>query len=107
MFYDEDGDLEVGKIIVLTFAAIAVIGIAIAVFYAPETKSRPAGTLTSLQLHETTFSRLTTVETSEGWYQVQGAVSASKGDAVSIKSSGYAQDVCIESRDGTTCYTVR
>jgi hypothetical protein len=107
MFYDEEGDLDVSKVAGSILALIAVIGIAAVIFYTPETKDRSAGTLTSLQLHETTFSRLTTVETSEGWYQVQGAVSASKGDPVTIKTSSYARDLCIESHDGTSCFTVR
>lgn len=107
MFYDEEGDLDVSKVAGLILAVIAVIGSAGVILYEPETKNRSAGTLTSLQLHETTFSRLTSVETTEGWYQVQGAVSASKGDPVTIKTSSYAQVLCIESRDGTSCYTVR
>ena len=107
MFYNADGEFNIGKIVVLTFAFIAAIAFTIAFFNKPETKIRPAGNLISLQLHETTFSWLTSVETSEGWYQVQGAVSASKGDAVKIKSSGDSQDVCIESRNETSCYSIR
>lgn len=62
-----------------------------------------AGQVVSLELHDTTFSISTTVTTSTGTYQVNGAVSAAKGDTVYI--DGVARRViCVDSSIKLGCY---
>lgn len=70
-----------------------------------------AGTVTSVQLHETTFSRSTTVQTSSGTFQVRGAVSASVGDKAQLKTEELPgmeprRTLCVESAIKTACYDV-
>ena len=68
-----------------------------------------AGTLTSLQLHETALSTSTTVVTSTGTYQVRGAVSGAPGDSATLKKekSGAAPEttsLCLEAAAKSACY---
>lgn len=71
-----------------------------------------AGTVKSVQLHETTFSTSTTVTTDAGVYQVRGAVSAAVGDTVQLKvtpadpahMSLELRELCLQSRVKTACY---
>lgn len=101
-----DDEIDIVKIVGCTFAVVAIVIIVLACVYWPQTTIRPAGVVNDLQLHETTFSTVTTVETSEGWYQTEAAVSASKGDAVTIKARGSALQICIDSKDRPSCYPV-
>lgn len=71
-----------------------------------------AGTVRSVQLHETTFSTSTTVTTDAGVYQVRGAVSAAVGDTVQLKVTPADPDhmrlelreLCLKSRVKAACY---
>lgn len=81
---------------------------------APEISISAAGQVQSLQLHETAFSRSTTVVTSMGIYQVQGGVSAASGDVATLKrakkpfAGSYMIELslCIESKIKTRCYDI-
>lgn len=68
----------------------------------------PAGAIQSIQLHETSFSTSTTVVTTEGTYQVHGAVSAASGSPVTLKKEtsqyGEQTSVCVTSDIKTACY---
>lgn len=76
----------------------------------PEPEITPAGTVKALQLHSTTFTTETTVQTSVGTYQVGGAVSASVGDVASLKRVtkpyGTATFFCVESQIKNACYSL-
>lgn len=70
-----------------------------------------AGSVVSVQFHDTTFSRSTSVSTSEGNFQVAGAVTASSGDVAKIKKSVEIGSVevtslCIDSKYKPDCYRV-
>lgn len=75
--------------------------------YAPEKVTRPAGEVKSLVLHDSAFSTITTLETTDGWYQLEGAVSGAKGDNVSIQAQGAYRKACIASQDSKACYDIR
>ncbi|KZN20708.1 MULTISPECIES: hypothetical protein [Pseudomonas] len=75
----------------------------------PPTESEtPAGAIQSLQLHQTSFSTSTTLVTTNGTYQVYGAVSASSGDHVNLKTEktqyGEKKSVCVTSEIKSACY---
>lgn len=71
-----------------------------------------AGTVRSIQLHDTTFSTATTVTTDAGVYQVRGAVSAAVGDTVQLKTTPAdpanmrqeLRELCLNSRVKAACY---
>lgn len=103
---------------------LAVLVIGAAVVFVPEFIPRdppaPAaepvtervGTIESLELHETAFSTSTTVRTSDGIFQVNGAVSAKEGDSVTLKTLDRAgrttsREVCIASTIMPACYPVK
>jgi len=68
-----------------------------------------AGQVQSLRLHETALSTSTTVITAMGTYQVRGGVSATTGDAVTLKrhTDGlHRTSLCVESKIKTACYTL-
>lgn len=67
---------------------------------------RDAGTVVSVQLHETTFSTSTTVNTTGGTFQVSGAVTASPGDVTKMRSEKLSgeQSLCVESSYKGKCY---
>lgn len=70
-----------------------------------------AGSVVSVQFHDNTFSRSTSVSTSEGTFQVAGAVTASTGDVAKIKKSVEigsveATSLCIDSHYKPDCYRV-
>jgi hypothetical protein len=68
----------------------------------------PAGQILSIQLHETSFSTTSTIETSSGTYQVQGAVSAAIGNQVTLIAQKTPQvgpaSICVASEIKTWCY---
>ncbi|MBJ2214040.1 MULTISPECIES: hypothetical protein [Pseudomonas] len=74
------------------------------------TTQEPAGTIQSIQLHDTALSTSTTVVTGTGTYHVRGAVSASPGDVVTMKkeSPGAMEraSLCVESHIKATCYSL-
>jgi len=76
-------------------------------YFAPETVTRPAGEVKSLLLHHSSFSTITTLETTEGWYQLEGAVSGARGDIVSIQTTAGYQKACLKSKDSKACYDFR
>lgn len=61
----------------------------------------------SLLLHHSSFSTITTLETTEGWYQLEGAVSGARGDIVSIQTTAGYQKACLKSKDSKACYDFR
>lgn len=68
-----------------------------------------AGKIQSVQLHETSFSRSTTIVTTVGTYQVVGGVSAEAGVYTTLKreqalSGGVITSVCVESHIKQACY---
>nr|WP_192963321.1 hypothetical protein [Pseudomonas fluorescens]CEK42126.1 hypothetical protein PQBR57_0173 [Pseudomonas fluorescens SBW25] len=72
---------------------------------------KDAGSVVSVQFHDTAFSRSTSVTTSEGTFQVAGAVTASAGDVAKIrKSVGISRvevtSLCIDSHYKPDCYRV-
>ena len=103
------------------FAIMGVVAVAFILWpYIPRDPVPPppapeislAGQVQSIQLHETAFSRSSTVTTSVGTFQVRGGVSASVGDNVSLKkdvsySKQYPKiELCVESKIKTQCYDV-
>ncbi|WP_137162210.1 hypothetical protein [Pseudomonas asiatica] len=89
-----------------TVIVVVVVGVSYKMVNRPEPVSRSAGTVKSLQLHNTALSTVTTIETTEGWYQVQGAVSASKGDPVRILTEGNARGACVASDGSESCFNM-
>lgn len=71
-----------------------------------------AGQVQNIQLHESTFSRTSTVVTSTGTFQVWGGVSASVGDEAFLKKVlGSSRvkpkiELCIDSKIKSRCYDV-
>ena len=66
-----------------------------------------AGQIQSLQLHDAAFSTSTTVITDTGTFQVFGGVSASNGDAVSLKREFQPLEqlsLCVASKIKSKCY---
>ena len=68
---------------------------------------RPAGTVSSVTVQQSTSS----VTTSDGIFQVRGAVTASVGDSAQLKSwttgSKKRIELCINSQFKSACYPVR
>lgn len=69
-----------------------------------------AGVVHSILLRETAFSTSTSVETSEGTFQVRGAVTATPGDhvemMVEIDHGVKGTSLCIASKFKTACYSL-
>lgn len=67
---------------------------------------RDAGTVVSVQLHDTAFSTSTTVTTSIGTFQVSGAVTASPGDVTKMRTEKHSDDqsLCVQSEFKSGCY---
>lgn len=82
--------------IALMLVALVILG---GYHYSPDKVTRPAGEVKSLVLHDSAFSTITTLETTDGWYQLEGAVSGAKGDVVSIQAQGAYRKACIASQD--------
>nr|WP_181718129.1 hypothetical protein [Pseudomonas putida] len=89
---------------VLLFVGLVIWG---CIYFAPQTVTRPVGEVKSLMLHNSSFSTITTLETTDGWYQLEGAVSGARGDIVSIETTGGLQKACIESKDSKACFNFR
>lgn len=71
-----------------------------------------AGSVVSVQLHDSTFSTSSSVHTERGVYQVMGAVSWAVGDTVTLQvdQQGLHKGVkrlCIESKIKSGCFTLR
>lgn len=68
----------------------------------------------SIEVHHSTFSEDSMITTSNGVYQVQGAVSAQKGDVVKLRQYDNARvgslehepHICIASTIRPRCYYV-
>lgn len=105
----KDLDYRVRDTLVIAPALLLALGaVTGGVFYfAPETVTRPAGEVKSLLLHHSSFSTITTLETTEGWYQLEGAVSGARGDIVSIQTTAGYQKACLKSKDSKGCYDFR
>lgn len=69
-----------------------------------------AGTVTAIQLNNSTFSTSTSLETTDGIYQVAGAVSGQIGDHADLKVETMlgmkVTSVCVESTVKPHCYTL-
>lgn len=69
-----------------------------------------AGTVSSVQLHETALSTTTSVVTTAGTFQVRGAVTASAGDVAEMKhehltrKSALQESLCVKSKFKEACY---
>lgn len=75
--------------------------------FPPAPEISDAGTVQSLQLHETALSTSTTVVTATGTYQVKGGGSAALGDVATLKRETQPipqTSLCIESSIKTRCY---
>jgi hypothetical protein len=75
----------------------------------PRVEITDAGTIKSIQLHETSLSTATTVTTTAGVYQVRGGVSVATDDKAMIESKevgalGVQKSLCIQSSIKTDCY---
>lgn len=70
-----------------------------------------AGKIQAIVLHEASFSSTTSITTTEGVFQVAGAVSASIGDEAKVKRwmTGSVQhaELCIESKFKPSCSALR
>lgn len=76
---------------------------------APPPTFTDAGSVVSVQLHDTALSTSTSVATSQGTFQVRGAVTAAPGDVARIKKAvdyGTVEktSLCIESQFKSACY---
>ena len=76
---------------------------------APRFTPHGLGTVTKIEVHHTTFSVNSTIETAEGIYQVRGAASGAVGSRVYLKQ--YEQvdisncsEICIDSAVAGGCY---
>jgi hypothetical protein len=108
------------KVLVRSFAIVALTVVVVLMTSPGEIKTidpapvvttqEPAGTIQSIQLHDTALSTSTTVVTGTGTYQVRGAVSAAPGDVVTMKkeSPGAMErtSLCVESHIKATCYSL-
>lgn len=69
-----------------------------------------AGSVVRIQLHESAFSSSSSVETTEGVFQVQGAVTGASGDVATMKTVDQhgvvKRELCIESKFKSACYTL-
>lgn len=67
-----------------------------------------AGSVVRIQLHESAFTSSSSVETTEGVFQVQGAVSGAAGDVATMKTVDQhgmvKSELCIESKYKSACY---
>ncbi len=75
----------------------------------PAVEITDAGTIKSIQLHETSLSTATTVTTTAGVYQVRGGVSGASDDKATIEAKevgalGVQKSLCIQSSIKTACY---
>jgi len=75
----------------------------------PVPKIVRAGQIQSVSLHEAAFATSTTVVTTTGVFQVEGAVSSTIGDSATLSTdtrSGYgeAKSLCVESAVKSACY---
>ncbi|TJY57257.1 hypothetical protein E4T66_17775 [Sinimarinibacterium sp. CAU 1509] len=76
---------------------------------APVLAERSAGTVESVEVHHTAFDVSSTVRTTDGTYQVSGAVSAAPGDSAVFREwsnpagSDYPR-LCVASRIKSVCY---
>lgn len=103
---------------VRVLALIVCVVVLFGVFMPDSPKATPvpptfkdAGSVVSVQFHDTTFTRSTSVSTSQGTFQVAGAVTASAGDVAKIKKSVEIGSVevtslCIESHFKPDCYRI-
>ncbi len=72
------------------------------------------GTITSVEVHHTTFSADSSIQTNNGMYQVEGAVTAKPGDSAYLRryvyqnneSHKYKPQVCVESIIKPACYRI-
>jgi hypothetical protein len=106
----------------MTWTIMLCIGIAVAwVALEPRKPVQPkplpkveiidAGTIKSIQLHETALSTATTVTTTAGVYQVAGGVSAAPDDKATLEANevgalGVQKSLCIKSSIKTACYAL-
>ncbi len=67
-----------------------------------------AGSIVRIQLHESAFSSSSSVETTEGVFQVQGAVTGAAGDVATMKTVDQhgmvKSELCIEAKFKSACY---
>ncbi|KSC77000.1 hypothetical protein AO888_03305 [Pseudomonas aeruginosa] len=89
---------------------VAVIGSSKPVAAPPAPTFEPAGSVVRIQLHESAFSSSSSVETTEGVFQVQGAVTGASGDVATMKTVDQhgvvRRELCIESKFKSACYTL-
>lgn len=67
-----------------------------------------AGSIVRIQLHESAFASSSSVETTEGVFQVQGAVTGAAGDVATVKTVDHLgmvkSELCIEAKFKSACY---
>jgi hypothetical protein len=115
----EERACYVRKVSLRVLGVLALVAIAISIpwsrtgeFPLAETVPQylPAGTVSGVELHETSFSTTSSVITGEGVFQVKGAVTASPGDSASFKtwSTGSVEhkSLCIDSKFKPSCYSL-
>ncbi|MEX6780188.1 hypothetical protein [Pseudomonas aeruginosa] len=102
-----------------TFLMLGGVALIVGVFASLPTKPvapppaptfESAGSVIRIQLHESAFSSSSSVETTEGVFQVQGAVTGSSGDVATMKTLDQhgvvKSELCIESKFKSACYTL-
>lgn len=99
-----------------SFVVLSVLGVFVYVMTSPKPVApapliTAAGSVTHVDLHETSFSTSTSVVTTSGTYQVKGGVSATKGDEASLKvehlvehNNRERRSLCIKSSLKSACY---
>ncbi|WP_273767041.1 hypothetical protein [Aeromonas hydrophila] len=97
---------------------VACLAVYHAMFAGPISESRqshpeviPAGKVVDIKLHGLMFFSKSTVTTTTGIYQVNGAVSAIIGDASFLKTEAVSNkskknSLCIKSEVKTDCYSI-